>query len=317
LFVVDEMDMRCLVFVSLFTLVTFSMSSAALAAPRTVLTCVSFNLLHGGVFSGRAGNGQDLDRRLDMAAEELQALGADIIGVQEASTGAERGNVAERLANRLGFHYVYAPASFRLFSSELINAFTGWVMNFTEGPAIISRYPIITWKAYDLPRCGRFTDPRVLLAAEIKTPAGPLYVLSTHISGNSCHAQRVKELVLLYRNALPVLVTGDFNATEASPAIRLLTSEAGLIDTFRLKNPTAAGATVWQRVNTPLSTASRRVDYLFLLPGTTLPGHIRSSRVVLNTPRRLPDGRMLWPSDHYAVLTEIELSPLVITLPGG
>jgi endonuclease/exonuclease/phosphatase family metal-dependent hydrolase len=309
--------MRCLASLALFIVAIFTMSSSVLATQRAALTCVSFNLLHGGVFSGRAGNGQDLDLRLDMAAEELQALEVDIIGVQEASTSAERGNVAKRLANRLGFHYVYAPASFRLFSSELINAFTGWVMNFTEGPAIISRYPIVSWKAYDLPRCGRFTDPRVLLAAEINAPGGPLHVLSTHISGDACHARRVKELVLSYRNARPVLLMGDFNATETSPAVRLLTEEAGLIDTFRLKNPSAAGATVWQRVNHPQPMASRRVDYLFVLPGTTLPGDIRSSRVVLNSPRRLPDGRMLWPSDHYAVLSEIELAPLAITLPGG
>jgi len=308
--------MRCLVSVALLTLVTFTISSTALAGPHASFICVSFNLLHGGVFSGRTGNAQELDRRLDMVAEELQALGADIVGLQEASTSTERGNVAERLANRLGFHYVYAPASFRLFSSEWINALTSWVMNFTEGPAIISRYPITSWKAYDLPRCGRFTDPRVLLAAEIQIPGGHLHVLSTHISGDVCHAQRVKELVLSHRNAFPVLLMGDFNAVELSPAIQVLTKETGLIDTFRLKNPTAAGATVWQRVNNPLPMVSRRVDYLFLLPGTTLLGHIRSSRVVLNSPRRLPDGRMLWPSDHYAVLTEIELSPLAMKLSG-
>ena len=130
---------------------TIIMSSATWAAPSSPLRCISFNLLHGGVFSGRTGNAQDLDRRLDMVAEELQALEADIVGLQEASTSTERGNVAERLAKRLGFHYVYAPASFRLFSSEMVNALTTWVMNFTEGPAIISRFPITAWKAYDLP----------------------------------------------------------------------------------------------------------------------------------------------------------------------
>ncbi len=293
------------------------MSSTTLAVSRVSVTCLSFNLLHGGVFSGRTGDAQDLDRRLDMAAEELQALGADIIGLQEASISAERGNVAERLATRLGFRYVYAPASFRIFPIEFINTFTNWVMNFSEGPAILSRYPITTWKAYDLPRCGRFTDPRVLLAAEIQAPGGPLHVLSTHISGDPCQARGVQEIVLSYRNALPVLLMGDFNAVETSPAIRLLTNDAGLIDTFRLKNPTDTGATVWQRVNNPQPMVSRRVDYLFLLPGTALPGHVRSSRVVLNAPRLLSDGRTLWPSDHHAVLSEIELSPLPITPPGG
>jgi hypothetical protein len=34
-----------------------------------------------------------------------------------------------------------------------------------------------------------------------------------------------------------------------------------------------------------------------------------SSRIVLNTPERRPDGSTLWPSDHYGVLAEIDLSP--------
>ena len=33
-------------------------------------------------------------------------------------------------------------------------------------------------------------------------------------------------------------------------------------------------------------------------------------RLVLNTPRCLPDGKTLWPSDHYGVAAEIELFPV-------
>jgi hypothetical protein len=32
-----------------------------------------------------------------------------------------------------------------------------------------------------------------------------------------------------------------------------------------------------------------------------------ASRVVLDAPGRRPDGRPLWPSDHYGVLAEIVL----------
>lgn len=280
----------------------------AVAAKTSSLTCVTFNLLHGGVFSGLEGNGEDLDRRLAMVVDELRVLEPDIIGLQEASTGRGRGNVAERLATQLGFHYVYAPASFRLFASEWINALITWVMNFTEGPAIVSRFPIISWKAYDLPRCGRFTDPRVLLSAELQTPRGRLLVCSTHISGDLCQAQRVAEIIHELRGPRPTLLMGDFNALEQSPALTLLRQETGLIDTFRERNPTAPGLTVWQSVYAPISTVHRRVDYLFFLPGTEVPGKILSSRVVLNTPRLLPDGRTLWPSDHYGVLTEIEIA---------
>jgi hypothetical protein len=39
------------------------------------------------------------------------------------------------------------------------------------------------------------------------------------------------------------------------------------------------------------------------------PGRVRASRVVLDTPRRLEDGKILWPSDHYGVLAELEVFP--------
>lgn len=273
------------------------------------LKCVSFNMLHGGVFSGLRGNGQDLDLRLDIAAEELRALEVDIIGLQEASVGQGRGNVAERLAQKLGFYYVFAPAGLRLFTSEWVNTLTAWVMNFSEGPAIVSRFPIVASVSHDLPRCGRFTDPRVAVCATLHTPWGLLDVCSTHTSGNACQAKSLVDFVQERRGPLPLLLMGDLNATENSPAITLLTEEAGFIDTFRVANPTAPGLTVWQWVYAPRPTVFRRVDYVFLLPGRDFPGKVLSSRVILNAPRRLQDGKVLWPSDHYGVLAEVAVFP--------
>lgn len=283
----------------------FSTVVQAYAAPP--LKYVSFNLLHGGVFSGLTGETQDLDRRLTMVLEELRALQADIIGVQEASTGRVRGNVAERLAAQLGFHYVYSPASFRVFANERANALAAWVMNLTEGPAIISRFPIVSWTAHDLPRCGRWTDPRVLLTAEVQTPWGHLQVGSTHISGDRCQAEAVASVIEKQQDSLPFILMGDFNAHEHTPPITYLTQKLGLIDTFRWMNPTTPGLTVWQRVDAPTLTVFRRVDYIFLLPGKTSPGRVYASRVILNTPHRLADGRTLWPSDHFGVLSEVDV----------
>ncbi|MBI3801763.1 MAG: endonuclease/exonuclease/phosphatase family protein [Deltaproteobacteria bacterium] len=294
--------------VILFFAITDSTTMAQFAPP---LKCVTFNVLHGGVFSGLRGNAQDLDHRLEITVEELRALQPDVIGLQEASTGRQRGNVAERLATQLGFHYVYAPASFRLFASETLNNVIGWVMNLTEGPAIISRFPIVFSETYDLPRCGRFTDPRVLLCAELETPWGRVYACSTHISGDICQTESIIRFLRQRLNSLPLLLMGDFNATESSPAITALTKEAGFVDTFRTANPTAPGLTVWQWVYAPRPTAFRRVDYLFVLPGTDFPGKVLKSRLVLNVPRHFPDGHVLWPSDHYGILTEVEFFPLV------
>jgi hypothetical protein len=55
--------------------------------------------------------------------------------------------------------------------------------------------------------------------------------------------------------------------------------------------------------------ARRRVDFVFLLPGHVVPGRVLSSRVVLNTPGTLANGEVLWPSDHYGVLAELDVFP--------
>ncbi len=273
------------------------------------LKFVTFNLFHGGAFSGLSGDAKDLDGRLEMAAGELRRLGVDVVGVQEASTGRGRGNVAARLAAQLGFHHVYAPASSRFFGNNGVDRIIAFLLNFTEGPAVVSRFPITRWEVHDLPRCGRFFDSRVLLAASLQTPWGPLRVFSTHTRGDPCQTRRVAELVRNGRGSMPSVLLADLNAAEGSAAIAALTEDAGFVDAYRTANPTLPGPTVWQRIEEPAPTVWRRVDYVFLAPGTEFPGTVLSGRVVLDTPRNLPDGKILWPSDHYGVLAELEVFP--------
>jgi endonuclease/exonuclease/phosphatase family metal-dependent hydrolase len=277
-------------------------------APRS-LRSVTFNVLHGGASSGLFGNGQDLDRRLEIAADELRGLDADVIGLQEASVGLGRGNVARRLADRLAFHYVHTLTTVRYFGNEFLGHVVVGTINFAEGPAILSRYPIVAWQAWDLPRCGRWYDPRVLLHAVLDTPWGRISAFSTHTAGDPCQTRRIAELVASRRDSLPAVLMGDFNASEESPAIAALTNGAGLVDAFRAANPTDPGPTVWQKVGVPYPMARRRVDYVFLAPGHGFAGQVRASRVVLNTPRRWANGRLLWPSDHYAVLADLDVFP--------
>jgi endonuclease/exonuclease/phosphatase family metal-dependent hydrolase len=296
-------------FVCLLLLLTSQADAQSLSDPSSRLKCLSFNLLHGGVSSGLWGNGQDLEQRLEIVTDELRQIDADIIGLQEASEGRGRQNIAERLADELGYEYVFAPASSRLFTSPWANTLVATFMNFAEGPAILSRYPILNWDVYDLPRCGTWTDPRVLLCAELQTPWGPLQACSTHISRNACQAKGVADIVQRRPRSSPLVLMGDFNTTEQSEGFVQLTKETGLIDTFRLANPTAKGLTVWQWVYADRPMAFWRVDYLFLRPGSNALYQVRSSRVVLHTPKQLADAHPLWPSDHYGVLTEFDLSP--------
>src|SRR5262245_37988692 len=144
-----------------------------------LLRVVTFNLLHGGPSSGWRGTGAHLEERLAMVTRELQALDPDVIGLQEASIARGRGNVAERLGTALGLHWAHASATRRLSGLKWLDRLIVWGINFEEGPAVLSRFPITSTEIIDLPRCRRFYEPRVLLHVTVQTPRGPLDVFST------------------------------------------------------------------------------------------------------------------------------------------
>jgi endonuclease/exonuclease/phosphatase family metal-dependent hydrolase len=134
-----------------------------------------------------------------------------------------------------------------------------------------------------------------------------LRAFSAHTLGDVCQTQAVVDLVRARRGLLPSVLMGDFNAVEESEAIAALTRKAGFIDAFRTANPSQPGLTVWQRMDETAPTVRRRVDYLFVVPGETAKGRVLSSRLVLDAPRTLPDGRTLWPSDHYGVMADLDV----------
>lgn len=281
---------------------------AAAADASLTFTVVTFNLFHGGPLSGLTGNDAELERRLRTTVEELRNLKPDIVGLQEASISRRRGNVAARLAEALGLHYVHAPTTRRVLGSPLLGRLLVWLLDFDEGPAILSRFPIVKSEIHDLPRCVGRLDPRVVLGVLVATPAGPLQVFSTHTSRATCQVRRVGEVVRAHEGALPAILAADFNHPPEAPPIRELLAR-GFVDAFATANAGTRGATVFQRIRAPAATTSRRVDYLLALPGTELTVAVRWSRVTLDTAQRLDDGSHLWPSDHHAVVARLALVP--------
>jgi endonuclease/exonuclease/phosphatase family metal-dependent hydrolase len=206
-------------------------------------------------------------------------------------------------------NHVYSASSMSLFDTGWVNRSAASLMNFSEGPAILSRFPILRSEMLRLPRCGRWLDPRVLLFAELATPGGSLPVFSTHISGHACHAQAVGTLVRERRGDLPGVLMGDLNAVESSAALAALAAAVPFVDAFRAARPDAPGFTVYQPVTAPERRARRRVDYVLVVPGRLVAGTVVDSRVVVDVPGRLGDGSPLWPSDHYGVLADLHVFP--------
>ena len=272
------------------------------------LIVVTFNLLHGGPWSEWTGDDQHLERRFEIVATELERLRPDVVALQEASVGWRRGHVAARLAKRLDMHYVHEPATERVFGVRVFGWLATRLIGFREGPAILSRYPIVGSETIDLPRCRKRYDPRVLLSATIRTPGGDMRVYSTHVSRDDCQIARIAEVVRARRNGLPSVVMGDFNAGDTMEPVERMRA-SGFVDAFRAANPNERGATVWQPIDAPTAMASRRVDYIFVLPGREIGARVPESRVVLDRPLRERDGATLWPSDHHGVLATISLVP--------
>jgi len=286
----------------------FTAGAASGQAADSPLRIVTFNLYHGGQWSGLRGDDTQLERRFEMTVQALQALRPDIVGLQEASETRGRGNVAARLARRLGLHHVHVPATDRAFGFRPLGWLITRLINFREGPAILSRFPIVRHEMHDLRGCRRVLDPRVLLRADVLTPDGELQVYSTHTSRDDCQLEHLASLVREGRNGRPAILTGDFNSVETSPAIQALVNGGGFVDAFRRARPDEVGATVWQPLDAPFPAASRRVDYVFVLDGPDVTARVGDSRVVLDQPQRFPDGRTLWPSDHYGVLADVVLA---------
>lgn len=280
-------------------------------AESSRLRVLTYNLLHDGPWSGFFENGTHLEERLDITIQELQRLQPDVIALQEASDSRKHGNVPQRIAEALGYQMVFEPATQHISGIGFLDRLITSTIGFKEGPAILSRYPIVASEVYDLPRCQRRMDPRILLRAEISAPDGPIQVFSAHTAkGDDCQLTRVGELFREHRGAGRAILMGDLNTGEESSVLTEWQKEPGLIDVFRTANPGVSGGTFWQNIHVEWPTADRRVDFIFLLTGSNGSSPVvHSSRLTFDQPGRLPNGDALWPSDHRGVYAEIELTP--------
>jgi len=138
------------------------------------------------------------------AVQDLRALAKttpiDLLLLQEMDPAG-----TEAIADSLGYHFVYFPASIHPYHDELF------------GNAVLSKWPIVDSGLIPLPHEGTFSGTRrVAVVADIQIDGNPLRAISVHTatmltsrSGRLEQAEVVVDSVSTVPG--PIIVAGDFN----------------------------------------------------------------------------------------------------------
>ena len=262
--------------------------------------------------------------RLALIQREIERLSPEIIGLQEAlrlrppgtenTTPSALNDQATEIGERFGFRVAYAPAS----------DYGGGLL---FGNAVLSRHPIVEQQSFQLPGL-ESGESRSLLYALCETPLGRLPVFVTHLNWKFHHgsvrqkqcafiAERIAELAPIDEALLPPVLMGDFNAAPDADEIRFLTGLAA----FEGKTVYFADSWVYAgegpgytfaRDNAFAAKArepSRRIDYIFVRgPDRQFRGEPMHTEVAFDQ-ADASGSEPVWPSDHYGLYTDLELTP--------
>ncbi len=247
--------------------------------PALRLRVVSYNI-HAGTDDQRAPS-------LARIGALLDSLRPDVVLLREVDRGTERSGRVDQLAEleRLtGLQGAFAAS---------LESFQGG----RYGIALLSRWPIR--EAHTVPlavdppqeRSEGSHEPRVALHAILRTAAGDVHVLVTHLDASGRETYRRQELVGLMAHAArdvpeaaPLLLGGDLNsdAASAEPAALGL----ALRDGWR-----ACGGGADDGGTYPAGAPRKRIDYVFFRGAAC-----RDARVPVSTA-----------SDHRPLLVDLDI----------
>lgn len=151
----------------------------------------------------------DRARTLDELAQALQPF--DVVALQESDAGSARTggrHLTHELALRAGFGFWEHGTNRRLPHA-------------TTGNAVLSRHPIERTRLMPLPA----SRGRGALVVDLRTPAGPLTVVSVHLSLRpAARAEQARALSHDLAGRSRTLLCGDFNADTHAPELAPLAS---------------------------------------------------------------------------------------------
>ena len=250
------------------------------------------------------------EQRREAIAATLAEVQPDVCGLQEV-WGGPGANLAAELAGRLGMHWRWgAAAKARDAGGEELSM----------GNAVLSRWPITAQAQASLTADGLTGESRVAVHARIEAPGGALPFVTTHLTYgpglSRVRTEQVRKLAEFVAEhaadcAYPPVVTGDLNAEPASDEMRLLggllatpaVNGLVLLDAWRYADPGDPGFT-WDHHNGYQADSvipDSRIDYILAGLPRQGRGKVRSVSLAGTAPIR-----DVWPSDHFAVVADLQ-----------
>ena len=269
--------------------------SEASAQDPDSMNVMSFNIRYGLADDG----GDSWEFRKGLVMGVIKEHQPDLVGLQEAlqfqldailEEFPEFGSIG--IGRDPGGEGEYAAILYRKERFEEVDSGTFWL---SETPDVPSTH----WGNKHLRIC---TWARLL----DKHTGKSFYFFNTHFDHQSQRAREMGSVLVAERIAQrtqpdPVIVTGDFNAGEANPAIQYLTGRdtplgecpVQLVDTFRQLHPDSEPVGTFNAFTG--ENDGEKIDYVFVLPDSV----VLEAAII----RDSQNGR--YPSDHYPVSARI------------
>lgn len=268
----------------------------AAAAGAADLSVMSFNIRYGTANDGE----NHWDRRKELVYDVIRSRTPEVVGLQEAlrfqideirAALPQYGELGEGRDG--GAEGEYSAILYRKDRLQVKDSGNFWLSQTPEKPSM-------HWGNACIRMCtwARFTN----LDGD-----HPFYVYNTHLDHVSQPSREKGAALILDRirarpSPDPFVVTGDFNAGEANPAVRRLVSagrnggtEPPMRDSFRVLFPQA------REVGTFNGFAGRtggdKIDYVFVSPGI----EVLEASIIRD---QVED---VYPSDHFPVSAKIRL----------
>ena len=186
------------------------------------------------------------------------------------------------------------------------------IAHHNAGLATLSKLPIVSSEVLKYKTVSQLeNETRSVLLATLQIGQETIPIANTHLSWRSedgpVRLGQTRELIeAMHKLKQPGLLAGDFNDMPKGDPIKEI-KKAGYVDVYDLCNEAAEGIT-WDNQNPfiqghSVKFSDRRIDFLFMHKNLLSAFKVQHCEIIF----KQPNEKGIYVSDHYGVLTEINL----------